>query len=91
MQLPNELQVILAAAIAFLITQGLKSISERFGLDLSGSAAVLTASAVTFVTVFANSLLAFIPPEAQPIISAIFGLLVALFGAFGLHRTLSKK
>lgn len=91
MQLPNEVQVLIAAGVAYLVTQGLKSLSEFLGFDLSGIGAMITASLVSVVVVFANALLVAVPPEAQASVAAVFGLLVALLGAFGLHKTLKKS
>ena len=86
MELPYELQALLAAGVAYLVTNGLKSLSELVGKDISGIGSVITASLVGAVVVFANSLLSAIPAEAQQSVQAAFGLAVALLGAFGLHR-----
>lgn len=90
MELPIEIQMLIAAGVAFLVTQGLKSISEFIGFDISGIGSMITAALVSAVIVFANALLGAVPPEAQQTVQAIFGLLVALLGAFGIHKTVKR-
>lgn len=89
-QLPTELQAILAGAIGALVTEGLKALGNLFHIDLSGKAAAVTAAIVTALVFFANALLAKIPAEYEGLASSIFMLLVAALGAFGVHRQLVR-
>ena len=83
--LPNELKVILASAVAFLVTEGLKVVGKWFNADLSGAGSVIAASLTTACIVFAEALLALVGEQYRATVSAIFGLLIALLGAFGVH------
>lgn len=89
-ELPSELQAVLAGLIGSLVTEGLKALGNVFGVDLSGKAAVVTAAIVSALVFFANALLAKIPPEFEGAANAIFLLLVSLLGAFGVHRQLVR-
>ncbi|MFZ5856768.1 MAG: hypothetical protein ACOYZ6_08055 [Chloroflexota bacterium] len=84
--LPTELEALLAAGIGFLVTAGLKSLSILLGKDLSGWAAVITASIVTTVVYFFNALLSAVPPEAAPSVAIALTLLVSILSAFGIHK-----
>lgn len=78
--------MILASAIAFLVTEGLKVVGGWFKADLSGVSAGIAASLTAAIVMFAESLLALVPVEYQDSVAAFFGLLVALLGAFGVHK-----
>lgn len=88
--LSPEMQALLAAGIGFLITAGLKSLSQALGKDLTGMAAGVTGAVVTAVVFFSNSLLALVPESAQPAVVAGMALVVAVFGAFGIHGTIKS-
>ena len=88
--LPNELKILLASAVSFLVTEGLKVVGKWFSADLSGGGSVIAASLTTAIVVFAESLLALVPAQYQDSVAAIFGLLIALLGAFGVHSQLKK-
>lgn len=88
--LPNELKLLLASAVAFLVTEGLKVVGGWFKADLSGAAAGIAAAATTAVIIFAESLLALVPDQYRASVNALFGLLIALLGAFGVHSQLKK-
>ena len=90
MQLPNEIKLLIASVVTYAVTQGLKSLSAKIGFDLSGNAAFIAASLVGVVVVFSDSLLAAVPAEYQGSVSASLGLFVALLGAFGIHKSVSK-
>ena len=85
--LPTELEALLAAGIGFLVTAGLKSLSQLLGKDLSGWGAALTASIVTTVIYFFNALLSVIPPEAAPSVAIALTLIISILSAFGVHKT----
>ena len=86
MELPVELQTIVALFIGYLVTEGLKVIGSWFGKDLGGLAAGITAGVVASAVVFFNGLLALVPVEYQPITTQLLGLVVVLVGMFGVHR-----
>jgi hypothetical protein len=86
-QLPNELKVILAPFIAFLVTEGLKALGALFNVDLSGRAAAVAAAVVSAVFVFADLLLANVPPSAEPYVAGALDFLVVILSAYGIHRT----
>jgi hypothetical protein len=85
-ELPVEIQAVIAAGIGFIVTEGLKALSQVLGKDISGAGAAITAALVTAVIVFANALLAIVPAEYQSLAQALLGVLVAVLGAFGIHR-----
>ena len=87
MELPVEIQLLVSAAIAFLVTQGLKSLSNLIGFDLTGASAVVTASVVGSIVVFSNAWLGTVPAELLPAVEAGFAFVLALLSAFGIHRT----
>ena len=90
-ELPVELQALLAAFIGYLVTQGLKSLSKLLNSDLSGWGAAITASVVTAVIYFFNAILSAVPVAAQPSVTIALMLLVSILGAFGVHATVKGK
>lgn len=82
----KDMQTLIAAAIGYLVTEGLKSLSALLGRDLSGSSAAISAALVTAFVLFAEAMLSAVPDSYQPIVRALMSLLVAVFGAFGIHR-----
>jgi hypothetical protein len=86
MQLPNELVMLVNLVVLYLIVNGLKALSELLGKDLSGWGTILAGAIAATVVFFANQLLALAPADAQPIINAIFQLIVILLGAIGVKR-----
>ncbi len=90
--LPDPLQLVIGAAITFLVVNGLKDFSNFVGQDLSGWGTVIAAG-VTAIVVFAiNTLLQVavtIDPALVPRVDAVFQILVILLGAMGFKRTLS--
>lgn len=90
-ELPIELQALLAAGIGYLVTQGLKSLSKMLNADLSGWGAAITASVVTTVIYFFNAILSAVPASAQPSVTIALTLLVSILGAFGVHSTVKGK
>ena len=90
-ELPAELQALLAAVIGYLVTQGLKSLSTLLKADLSGWAAAITASVVTTVIYFFHAILSAVPVEAQPSVAITLTLIVSILGAFGVHSAVKGK
>ena len=93
-ELPAELVTILTALIGagvtWLVVEGFKMLGEAVGKDFSALAttiaAIISASVVSAVLGVLNVLLGQIPAEYAEVARAILGLLVVLFGAFGIHR-----
>jgi hypothetical protein len=87
LEIPLELQALIAMGIGYLVTQGLKSLGRLVKVDLSGWGAAITASIVTAVIYFLHALLSAIPAAAQPSVAIGLTLLVSILGAFGVHTT----
>jgi len=90
-ELPVELQALLAAVIGYLVTQGLKSLSALLNADLNGWAAAITASVVTTVIYFFHAILSAVPASAQPSVAITLTLIVSILGAFGVHSAVKGK
>ena len=90
-ELPLELQALIAAGVGYLVTQGLKSLSTLLKADLSGWSAAITASVVTTVVYFFHAILSAVPVEAQPSVSIFLMLIVSILGAFGVHSAVKGK
>lgn len=89
-ELPEEIKALIASAVGLVVTQGLKKIGEWIGVDLSGNSAKIAAALTTAIILFADSLIALVPEPYQPVVSGVFGLLIAILGAFGLYKILYK-
>ena len=86
--LPDEVKLALSGLIGFVVTEGLKALFPN--KDLGAVAKILSASLFTGLVMFADGLLALVPAEYQSVVSGVMGLLVAVLGAFGLHRVFKK-
>ena len=84
MELPVELQSLLALGVASLVTFVLTQLA-KFGFDFSGYKSQLVAALVSAVIVVINALLAKIPADFSGIVTAAFQVLVIVLGAFGIH------
>ncbi len=88
--LPGIVTLAIGALVTYLVTNGLKEVSQWTGRDLSGNAAVITA-AVTAIIVFGiNTILSTvlqINPALQGQIDGVLQILVILLGAIGFKRT----
>ena len=89
-QLPSELKLILTPFVAVLVTEGLKAIGALFGIDLSGRAAAVTAAVAGALFLFADNLLAQIPPAAEPFANGLLTFLIVILTAYGVHRQLVR-
>jgi hypothetical protein len=89
-QLPFELQAIVAAGIGFIVTAGLKSISVLLKKDISGWGSVVTGGLVTSAIYFLNAILSAVPDAAQPSAAIGLTLLVSILSAFGIASTVKK-
>ena len=84
---PNELVLLFAAAVSFLVTNGLKST----GLPIAGASSRITAAVVFGFVTFSNSLLYQVPAEAQPAVNGAFMLIIGVLSAYGIHYSMKKK
>lgn len=89
-ELPLELQALVAAGIGFLVTAGLKSLSVLLKKDISGWASVVTGGLVTSAVYFLNAILSAVPVAAQPSVAIALTLLVSVLSAFGVASTVRK-
>lgn len=71
--------------VTFLVVQGLKSVSQLLGQDLSGIAAAVVAVVVGALMFLLNSLFALVPGPWQPVAQATVLIVVIGLGAFGAH------
>jgi len=90
LELDPQLQALLVAAVTFLVTEGLKALSNLIGFDLSGSASAIVAGVVALALAFVNGLLGFVPPEFHQVAQIIMALLVAILSSFGVHKTVKR-
>lgn len=98
MELPNELIVLITAAVGggvtWLVVEGFKGLSEALGKDLSTfakvAAGIIAAASVGTIIALANAALGFVPVEYQPLAAQILGLIVMVFGAMGIQRQTNK-
>lgn len=86
--LPVELEDLVKIVIGLLVAQGLKSLSNLLGKDISGWAAVITASLASGVIFFFNALLSTVPELARPSVAVGLTFLVTILATFGLKDTL---
>jgi hypothetical protein len=89
-QIPEELKVLLAMVVVFIVTEFLKWVSSKINFDLSGYSAQVAAAIVSALLVFINAVLTNVPAEFVPIVNQIFVLLVVILGSTGLYKKLSK-
>ena len=93
-ELPPELLALVVASIGgfitYLVTNGIVEIGEWFEKDFSATAkkiaALVSASVIALSLDIINIGLVSIPPEYVPVVSGLFGLIVALLTATGIHR-----
>lgn len=93
---PVEVQVFLTGAVIFLLTAGIKALTQAFPKipNLEGPATVFAGAVVTFVVVLANALLALVPPEFKVYAVLIFTGIASWLGANGyalLVKSFQKK
>ncbi len=87
--LPDAVQLVIGAAVTFLVVAGLKDFLQFTGHDLTGWGTVI-AAAVTATIIFAINMAiqvaVTIDPSLVPKINAFFQILVVLLGAMGFKR-----
>lgn len=86
--IPDELKILLAMGITYVVTQALKFLSEKVGLDLSGYTAQVAAALVASVLVVINAAVSNVPVEFLPVVNQLLALLVVVLGATGLYKKL---
>ncbi len=87
--LPDPVELVIGAAITFLVVNGLKDFSNFVGQDLSGWGTVIAAGATAIVVFSINTMLQVavtIDPSLAPKVTAFFQILVILLGAMGFKR-----
>ena len=89
---PDYLVVIVTGAIGFLLTAGIKSLSQAIpGVpDLQGPATAITGALVTIFVAVANALLALVPPDYQPLVATLFAALGSILSAYGLAGIMKR-
>ena len=90
-QLPPELKALIGLVVTLFVTQVLKWVAGKFGIDLSGYSARIVAALVASVLALVDASLASIPAEFAPIANAVLGLLVVIVGSYGLYDLLLRK
>jgi len=88
MTVPEDIVVLLAAGIGFLVTNGLKSLFPNW--DMSKATQQITAALVACVVALANQGLGYVPVEYQQIVLTVFTLVVSILGVFGVHYSLKQ-
>ena len=86
MELNPELQALLIAGITWLVTEGLKSLSNVLGFDMSGVKTAVTAALVAIALAAVNGVFGLIPAQYYEVAQVVMSLLVAILGSFGVHR-----
>lgn len=90
LELNPELVALLAAALAFLVGEGLQSLGRLLKIDLSGQVAAIASVITAFLVAVINGLFTFIPAEYIPYVKGLLGALVIIFGPAGVHSVLKR-
>jgi len=86
-----SVQTLILVLVTFLVTNGIKSLSELLKMDLTGYAAAWTAAIVAMAFgVFQSVILPQIPTEYLPIVEQVAAVLLTLLGAMGVHKTIKQ-
>lgn len=84
----ETVNMIILLVVTYLVTGGIKSLSQLLGADLSGSAAAITAAIVgLLVAMWQAVIVPVIPASALPLVEPIAGMVIVILGSFGLHKT----
>ena len=87
----DTVNVLILLVVTFLVTEGLKGLSQLVGADLSGYGAAIVAGFVALlVGLFQSVLVPLIPPAFLPIVEPVAVLLVTILGAIGVHKTIKR-
>jgi hypothetical protein len=84
--LPDPLKALLLIGITFVVTELLKLLGNAIKVDLSGYVAQVASAVVASILVVANMLLAKIPLEYEPVITAVLNLIIVLLGSWGTYK-----
>lgn len=82
-----SLPIEIKAVIAYLITQGLKSLSAIFGGDISGKWSAVVAAVVSAVLLFLEAILGLVPEDYVEIVNGFLAFLVVVLSSYGVHYT----
>ena len=85
--MPIELKVALGGLLTLLITAGFKSMANLVGKDFSGGWAALVGAIVASILFSVDAIVALTPVEYQEVVAGVFGLIITVLSAFGLHYT----
>ena len=85
--LPLELKIALGSVLTMIITAGLKAIAGLLDKDFSGGWAALVATLVATSLFFIDGIVSLVPVEYQEVAAGLFGLIITVLSAFGLHYT----
>jgi len=85
--LQELIYLVIAIAVTFLVTEGAKALFAHFGVDISGGVSQIIATTVGLLVMLVTPLLAQIPEAYAPYIIKVIEVLLAIFSAFGVHRT----
>jgi len=96
-QIPVEFQAALTGLVAFIVTQGLKSLSSFLTkypllawIDISGWGSVITVFIVTGLLFYLNVGLGFVPAQYAALVPLVFQFLIGLLAAFGAHLSMKR-
>lgn len=84
--LANPIHTLIAVLAAFLVTEGVKALAARRGLDLSAGVSQIVASLVALIVMVVDPLLLQIPASYAPYIVNGIEVVLAILAAFGIHR-----
>lgn len=93
LQVSEALSLALTALVSYFVVNGLKSFSKtmqakfKWFPDLTGLSTSTAVAIVSTIILFANTILAALPAEAVPAVSAAAMLLGAILSAYGIHFT----
>jgi uncharacterized membrane protein len=90
MKLPLELELAVTGLLAYLITEGLKSLGRYFNIDVSGYKAALVSVFSGLLIATVNGALALLPIEYHQIAEIVMVVLVAVFAPAGVYSTFKK-
>ena len=90
MVIPDPVAGFVQFVIAYLVTNGLKSLSQMLHRDISGWAAVVTLALVQLVLVSVNAIVVYLPSDKQAGATKVLEFLALVLGAMGFHYTVKQ-
>jgi len=85
--LQEPVYLLIAVLVTFLVTEGAKALAARFGTDIGPGVSQIIAALVGLLVMVVNPLLAQVPAEYAPYLVSAIQVILAVFSAFGVHRT----